>query len=46
MLLLVIGVLLPAGGAAAAELPPGFTAECPAENPDGDSYARYWVRLQ
>ncbi len=39
MLLLVVGLLLPAGTASAAELPPSFTPTCPTENPDsGGSY--------
>ena len=38
MLLAVMGLLLPAGGASAAQLPPSFTASCPTENPDGESY--------
>ena len=38
ILLLVAGLLLPAGGASAAELPPSFTPSCPTENPSGESY--------
>ena len=36
--MLVAGLLPPAAGASAAELPPSFTPSCPAENPSGESY--------